>query len=56
MPMQAYDKIFFQVVKVQECQNKLYCRYFKELSIEMQGRIHCPRLKNRILIRFPDTV
>ena len=33
--------------------NKLYCQHLKELGMEVQGRIHSTRLKNRILSHFP---
>ena len=33
--------------------NKLYCQRLKELGMEVQGRIHSTRLKNRILSHFP---
>ena len=33
--------------------NKLYCKRLKELSLDMQGRVHSTRLKNRILSHFP---
>ena len=33
--------------------NKLYCQRLKELGMEVQGRIHSTRLKQRILLHFP---
>ena len=33
--------------------NKLYCDRLRELGVEVVGRIHSTRLKNRILSKFP---
>ena len=33
--------------------NKLYCQRLKEFCMEVQGRIHNTRLRNRILSHFP---
>ena len=33
--------------------NKLYCKRLKELGLDMKGRVHSTRLKNRILSHFP---
>ena len=50
MAMYASEKKF--VFKLLDL-NKLYCQHLKELGMEVQGRIHSTRLKNRILSHFP---